>query len=200
MKKYTIVGIGELLFDVFPDRKALGGAPTNFAFHCQQLGHEAISVSAIGHDALGEEIKAELQARQLPAILQETDYPTGTVQVTLSATGSPTYEISEDVAWDHIAFTDELRALAQRTDAVCFGSLAQRSPQSASTIQRFLEAMPTGSLRIFDINIRLHYYTYEIIHASLEHADLLKLNDEEVPILGQLLGLEGRWKRSAELS
>ena len=102
MKKYTIVGIGELLFDVFPDRKALGGAPTNFAYHCQQLGHEAISVSAIGCDALGEEIKAELQARHLPAILQETDYPTGTVQVTLSATGSPTYEISEDVAWDHI--------------------------------------------------------------------------------------------------
>ena len=99
MKKYTIVGIGELLFDIFPDRKALGGAPTNFAYHCQQLGHEAISVSAIGHDTLGEEIKAELQARQLPAILQETDYPTGTVQVTLSATGSPTYEISEDVAW-----------------------------------------------------------------------------------------------------
>ena len=104
MKKYTIVGIGELLFDVFPDRKALGGAPTNFAFHCQQLGHEAISVSAIGHDALGEEIKAELQARQLPAILQETGLPHryGTGHPLCS--GSPTYEISEDVAWDHIAF------------------------------------------------------------------------------------------------
>ena len=148
MKKYTIVGIGELLFDIFPDRKALGGAPTNFAFHCQQLGHEAISVSAIGCDALGEEIKAELQARQLPAILQETDYPTGTVQVTLSATGSPTYEISEGVAWDHIAFTDELRALAQRTDAACFGSLAQRHEASRTAILSFLKAMPEGSLRI----------------------------------------------------
>jgi fructokinase len=191
MKKYTIVGIGELLFDVFPDRKALGGAPTNFAFHCQQLGHEAISVSAIGHDALGEEIKAELQARQLPAILQETDYPTGTVQVTLSATGSPTYEISEDVAWDHIAFTDELRALAQRTDAVCFGSLAQRHEASRTAILSFLKAMPEGSLRIFDINLRLQYYTRETIHTSLEHADILKLNDEEVPIVARLLGLEG---------
>ena len=191
MKKYTIVGIGELLFDVFPDRKALGGAPTNFAFHCQQLGHEAISVSAIGHDALGEEIKAELQARQLPAILQETDYPTGTVQVTLSATGSPTYEISEDVAWDHIAFTDELRALAQRTDAVCFGSLAQRHEASRTAILTFLKAMPEGSLRIFDINLRLQYYTRETIHTSLEHADILKLNDEEVPIVARLLGLEG---------
>ena len=191
MKKYTIVGIGELLFDVFPDRKALGGAPTNFAYHCQQLGHEAISVSAIGHDALGEEIKAELQARQLPAILQETDYPTGTVQVTLSATGSPTYEISEDVAWDHIAFTDELRALAQRTDAACFGSLAQRHEASRAAILSFLKAMPEGSLRIFDINLRLQYYTRETIHTSLEHADILKLNDEEVPIVARLLGLEG---------
>ena len=191
MKKYTIVGIGELLFDIFPDRKALGGAPTNFAFHCQQLGHEAISVSAIGHDALGEEIKAELQARQLPAILQETDYPTGTVQVTLSATGSPTYEISEDVAWDHIAFTDELRTLAQRTDAVCFGSLAQRHEASRTAILSFLKAMPEGSLRIFDINLRLQYYTRETIHTSLEHADILKLNDEEVPIVARLLGLEG---------
>ena len=191
MKKYTIVGIGELLFDVFPDRKALGGAPTNFAFHCQQLGYEAISVSAIGRDALGEEIKAELQTRQLPAILQETDYPTGTVQVTLSATGSPTYEISEDVAWDHIAFTDELRALAQRTDAVCFGSLAQRHEASRTAILSFLKAMPEGSLRIFDINLRLLYYTRETIHTSLEHADILKLNDEEVPIVARLLGLEG---------
>ena len=191
MKKYTIVGIGELLFDVFPDRKALGGAPTNFAFHCQQLGHEAISVSAIGRDDLGEEIKAELQARQLPAILQETDYPTGTVQVTLSATGSPTYEISEGVAWDHIAFTDELRALAQRTDAVCFGSLAQRHEISRTAILSFLKAMPEGSLRIFDINLRLQYYTRETIHTSLEHADILKLNDEEVPIVARLLGLEG---------
>ena len=191
MKKYTIVGIGELLFDVFPDRKALGGAPTNFAYHCQHLGHEAISVSAIGHDALGKEIKAELQARQLPAILQETDYPTGTVQVTLSATGSPTYEISEGVAWDHIAFTDELQALAQRTDAVCFGSLAQRHEASRTTILSFLKAMPEGSLRIFDINLRLQYYTRETIHTSLDHADILKLNDEEVPIVARLLGLEG---------
>ena len=191
MKKHTIVGIGELLFDVFPDRKALGGAPTNFAYHCQQLGHQAISVSAIGRDTLGEEIKAELQARQLPAILQETDYPTGTVQVTLSATGSPTYEISEGVAWDHIAFTDELRALAQRTDAVCFGSLAQRHEISRTAILSFLKAMPEGSLRIFDINLRLQYYTRETIHTSLEHADILKLNDEEVPIVARLLGLEG---------
>ena len=191
MKKYTIVGIGELLFDVFPDRKALGGAPTNFAYHCQQLGHEAYSISAIGRDSLGAEIKEQLHSRGLKTILQENEHPTGTVLVTLSEGGVPSYEISEGVAWDHIEYTEELEALARRTDAVCFGSLAQRSPESASTIQRFLEAMPAGSLRIFDINIRLHYYTYEVIHASLEHADLLKLNDEEVPILGQLLGIEG---------
>ena len=157
MKKYTIVGIGELLFDVFPDRKALGGAPTNFAYHCQQLGHEAYSISAIGRDNLGAEIKDQLHTRGLQTILQENEHPTGTVLVTLSEGGVPSYEISEGVAWDYIEYTDELEALARRTDAVCFGSLAQRSPRSASTIQRFLEAMPTGSLRICDINIRLHY-------------------------------------------
>lgn len=190
MKK-TIVGIGEILWDIFPDRKALGGAPANFAYHCKNLGHEAYAVSAIGRDTLGQEIKQELEYKGLPSILQEVDYPTGRVLVTLGATGSGNYEIQEQVAWDHIAFTRELEELAKRTNAVCFGSLAQRSEETANTIHRFLEVMPQGSIKIFDINLRLSYYSEALIRDSLQHATILKLNDEEVSTISQVLHLEG---------
>ena len=191
MTSRTIVGIGEILWDIFPDRKALGGAPTNFAYHCQQLGHEAYSVSAIGRDALGQEIEELLKTLPLNTLLQHNDYPTGTVSVTLNATGSPSYKINEQVAWDAIEFTPELEALAKRTDAVCFGSLAQRSPISRRTIGRFLAAMPIGSVKVFDVNLRLDYYTREIIENSLEQATILKLNDEEIITVGELLGVKG---------
>ena len=179
MKK-TIVGIGEILWDIFPDRKALGGAPANFAYHCMQLGHEAYAISAIGKDPLGEEVKRELANKGLQHILQEVSYPTGKVLVTLAETGSGSYDIQENVAWDHISFTQELEQLAHRTDAVCFGSLAQRSEETASTIHSFLAAMPAESIKVFDINLRLNYYTETLIRDSLEHATMLKLNDEEV--------------------
>jgi pfkB domain protein len=190
MKK-TIVGIGEILWDIFPDRKALGGAPANFAYHCMQLGHEAYAISAIGKDPLGEEVKRELANKGLQHILQEVSYPTGKVLVTLAETGSGSYDIQEDVAWDHISFTQELEQLAHRTDAVCFGSLAQRSEETASTIHSFLAAMSAESIKVFDINLRLNYYTEALIRDSLEHATMLKLNDEEVSTVAQLLKFEG---------
>lgn len=197
MKK-TIVGIGEILWDIFPDRKALGGAPANFAYHCMQLGHEAYAISAIGKDPLGEEVnplgeevKRELASKGLQHILQEVSYPTGKVLVTLAETGNGSYDIQENVAWDHISFTQELEQLAHRTDAVCFGSLAQRSEETASTIHSFLAAMPAESIKVFDINLRLNYYTERLIRDSLEHATMLKLNDEEVSTVAQLLKLEG---------
>ena len=190
MKK-TIVGIGEILWDIFPDRKALGGAPANFAYHCMQLGHEAYAISAIGKDPLGEEIKKELANKGLQHNLQEVSYPTGKVLVTLAETGSGSYDIQENVAWDHISFTQELEQLAHRTDAVCFGSLAQRSEETASTIHRFLAAMPAESIKIFDINLRPNYYSEALIRSSLEHATMLKLNDEEVSTVALLLKLDG---------
>lgn len=190
MKK-TIVGIGEILWDIFPDRKALGGAPANFAYHCMQLGHEAYAISAIGKDPLGAEVKKELANKGLQHILQEVSYPTGKVLVTLAETGSGSYDIQENVAWDHISFTQELEQLAHRTDAVCFGSLAQRSEETASTIHRFLAAMPAESIKIFDINLRLNYYSEALIRSSLEHATMLKLNDEEVSTVALLLKLDG---------
>lgn len=186
----TIIGIGESLWDIFPDRKAVGGAPANFAYHCRQLGHEAYAVSALGQDALGDELAQELASRGLDGYLQRLDKPTGQVLVSLQ-NGLPSYVIKEGVAWDFIAFTPELEVLAKRTDAVCFGSLAQRNERSAETILRFLEAMPEGSIKVFDINLRLHYYSAELVERSLIHATLLKLNDEELPLVAQLLGIEG---------
>lgn len=187
---HTIVGIGESLWDIFPDRKAIGGAPANFAYHCRSLGQEAYAVTALGRDALGDELAAELDARGLGRYVQRVDYPTGRVLVQLRE-GLPSYEIKEDVAWDHIAYTEELAELARRCDAVCFGSLAQRSPISAATIQRFIQEMPAGSIKVFDINLRLHYYSREIVEQSLAQATILKLNDEELPVVAQLLNIHG---------
>ena len=190
MKQY-IVGLGEALWDCLPEGKKIGGAPANFAFHAGQFGHNSIAISAIGNDKLGEETLAEFDKKHVNYLMPMVDYPTGTVQVTLDEAGVPTYEIKEGVAWDNIPFTPEIEEVAKNCRAVCFGSLAQRHDASRSAILSFLKAMPEGSLRIFDINLRLQYYTRETIHTSLEHADILKLNDEEVPIVARLLGLEG---------
>lgn len=185
----TIVGIGEILWDIFPGRKALGGAPTNFAYHCRQLGHRSYAVSAIGTDPLGEEMRTLLDGLDLEVKLQTNAFPTGTVQIMLDESGVPTYTITEQVAWDHLTWSPELEQLAQRTDAACFGSLAQRSAESADTIHHFLQSMPQGSMRVFDINLRLHYYTEEVLRQSLELATVLKLNDEELPVLASLFAL-----------
>ncbi len=127
MKPY-IVGLGEVLWDVLPEGKQLGGAPANFAYHVSQFGHDALAISAVGNDALGDETLEALNARHLQHLMPRVDYPTGTVQVTLDDDGIPTYVIREGVAWDNIPFTAELEDVAQNTRAVCFGSLAQRSP------------------------------------------------------------------------
>ena len=123
MSKKEIVGIGEILWDMLPSGKALGGAPANFAYHATRLGEEGWAVSAIGSDALGREIMDIVAEKRLKNIISVTNKPTGTVQVELDAKGVPTYTIMEDVAWDNIPFTPEMEELARRADAVCFGSL-----------------------------------------------------------------------------
>ena len=191
--KYTVVGVGELLWDVFPAGKRLGGAPVNFAYHCSQLGAVGYPVSCIGRDALGCELRAELRARQVhdAYITEEATHPTGTVQVTLDASGKPSYEICEGVAWDCIPMSDALAALARQADALCFGSLAQRSETSRATIQSLLQAMRPQALKIFDINLRLNFHTRAVIETSLELSNILKLNDEELPVLAGMFGLKG---------
>lgn len=187
-RKKIIVGIGELLWDMLPSGKAIGGAPANFAYHAGRLGEEGWVVSAVGDDALGHEILDVLDEKRLHSLVAMSEKPTGTVQVSLDAAGVPTYTIVEDVAWDHIPFTPKMQDLASRADAVCFGSLVQRNGSRASVL-KFLEAVPASALKVFDINLRQHFYTPEILQKSLEIADVLKINDEEIVILSEMFGL-----------
>ncbi len=187
MKK-TIVGIGEILWDMLPSGKALGGAPANFAYHAGRLGEEGWAVSAVGDDALGREILDLVASKGLHSMIAVTDKPTGTVQVKLDDRGVPAYNIMEDVAWDNIPFTPEMEELAKRADAVCFGSLVQRM-NSRPSVMRFIRAMRPDALKVFDINLRQHYYSCEVLEESLMLADILKINDEEIRIVAGMLGL-----------
>lgn len=189
--KNIVVGLGEILWDVFPERKVLGGAPANFAYHASQFGFNGYAVSAIGDDLLGKEILTSLEEKGLNYLLEKTDYPTGTVQVTLNKAGVPQYEICENVAWDNIPFTPRTENLAKNTQTVCFGSLAQRNSVSRETIRKFINTMPEDSLKIFDINLRLNFYSKEIIHESLEVSNMMKINDEEVIKVANLYGWKG---------
>lgn len=187
-----VVGIGEVLWDVFPTGKQIGGAPGNFAYGVSQFGLSAVAVSALGRDDLGREASDVLSSKGLSLCCPEVDAPTGIVEVSLSEGGIPSYEIIEEVAWDNIPFTEDLALLAQETEALCFGSLAQRSPQSRETIRRFIAAMPQGEqvYRVFDINLRKQYYSLALIEESLELCNVLKINDEELEIIGKILGIE----------
>ena len=191
-RKY-VVGIGEALWDVLPEGKKIGGAPANFAYHVSQFGLESLVVSAVGDDALGEEILTDFREKNLQCIVPEVAFPTGTVQVTVDAAGVPSYDIRQNVAWDNIPFTEELRRLAGQTCAVCFGSLAQRSRVSRNAIQSFLDAMPGGDgvYRIFDINLRQNFYGRETICDSLRRCNILKINDEELSIVSRMFGFQG---------
>ena len=189
MKDY-IVGLGEILFDCLPDGKKLGGAPANFAYHVSNFGLEGIAVSAIGKDEDGLRIKKELEPRGLKYHLEEVDYPTGTVQVSLSGNGIPQYEICLGVAYDNIPWTHAIEEIAKNARGVCFGSLAQRNVVSRNTIHKFLDTMaPVGTLKVFDINLRQNWYSREVIEESLRKCNILKLNDEEISTVTELLGL-----------
>ncbi|MCC8113781.1 MAG: carbohydrate kinase [Bacteroidales bacterium] len=182
-----IVGLGEALWDMLPEGKKIGGAPANFAFHASQFGLDGYAASAVGNDALGDEILETFDQKGLRYVIERVDYPTGTVQVELDAKGVPQYDIREGAAWDNIPWTSAMAVLAADTQAVCFGSLAQRSEGSRRTIRRFLEAMPEGSLKVFDINLRQHFYTPEVLEESMRLCDILKINDEELVIVSRML-------------
>ena len=188
-----IVGMGEALWDVLPEGKKIGGAPANFAYHVSQFGFDSRVVSAVGNDALGDEILEVFKEKQLKHQLQVVNYPTGTVQVTLDSAGIPLYESKEGVAWDNIPFTDDLKRLALSTRAFCFGSLAQRNEVSRTSINRFLDTMPDGDeqLKIFDINLRQGFYTKEIIRESCQRCNVLKINDEELVAISRMFGYPG---------
>ena len=186
-----IVGLGEALWDVLPEGKKLGGAPANFAYHAGQFGLDTLAISAVGEDQLGDETLSAFEEKGLKYIMPRVPFPTGTVQVELDAQGVPAYEIREGVAWDNIPFTPEMEKVARSCKAVCWGSLAQRHEVSRNTIHRFLDATPPTCLKIFDINLRQTFYDEEVIRASLKRCNILKINDEELVIIGRLFGYPG---------
>jgi fructokinase len=188
-----LIGLGEILWDMLPTGKQLGGAPANFAYHAQALGGRGMVVSCVGEDDLGREILARLNFLNLDNkhIAIDRKHPTGTVTVDLDARGVPSYTIHESVAWDYIRPSDGMMSLAQQANAVCFGSLCQRSEVSRHTIRQFLGATGKDCVRIFDINLRQQYYSKEIIDSLLELCDVLKLNDEELPVVADILGITG---------
>jgi fructokinase len=188
----TIVGLGELLWDLLPSERQLGGAPANFAYCSHLLGNRAVVASRVGEDGLGREARESLLHSGLTdQFLQiDPDHLTGTVRVQLDPTGQPRFEIAEATAWDFLTWTDLWQSLSQSCDAVCFGTLAQRSPTSRQTILRFLDATRPDALRIFDVNLRQAFYSGEIVRESLTRANVLKLNHEEVLRVGTLLAVE----------
>jgi len=188
-----ILAIGELLWDLLPTGKQLGGAPANFAYHTHARGADARVVSCVGNDPLGRAILADLAALGLPTegVGVSATVPTGTVTVEIGADGQPQFTVHENVAWDHIRLTPAALDFAAQADAICFGSLAQRCETSRAAIRRLVSHTPATALRVFDINLRQRFYTPEIIATALTLANALKLNDAELPVLAAMFGLAG---------
>ena len=187
------VGLGELLWDMLPKGKQIGGAPFNFARHCNQLGLEGFPVSQIGIDELGNETVSLLKDWGITPdfVSRDPQHETGTVNIRLDDQGKPNYEIRDDAAWDFIQHNLLLEQLAPKVDIVCFGTLAQRSDASRFTIYSFLDRMSSDAIKLFDVNLRQHFYSIGSIEASLERASILKLSDEELPVLKNAFSLSG---------
>lgn len=192
-ERFKIAGLGEVLWDAFPEGEKFGGAPANFACHCHSLGAEAHVISCVGNDERGSKARAFLDNHgvNISGLAVSDEHETGVVLVTLDEKGKPDYEIKEGVAWDYIPWTEEMESYVPQLDAICFGSLCQRNDVSRKTARQCLAATKPDCLRVFDINIRQSFYGPEIINASLEASNALKLNDEELPIVASMLGISG---------
>lgn len=186
-----MIGLGELLWDLLPSGKVLGGAPANFAYMAKVLGNEGIVASRIGSDDLGREALITMGKLGLVVKHVQIDdcYPTGTAGVVLDGNGQPNFSIEEPVAWDSLQWTEDWKEIASRANVVCFGTLAQRSALAAQTIENFLQSVPANSFKICDVNLREPYYTRDTLRSSFAHADMLKLNDQELACAASLLSL-----------
>jgi fructokinase len=190
---FNLVGIGEVLWDLLPEGPLLGGAPANFAYQARALGAQSRVISRVGNDPLGREALARFAALGMPTDCLEVDdsAPTGTATVELLADGQPHFTIHEDVAWDRLQGESASQQVVATADALCFGTLAQRSEISAATIRRLVAESSPSALRIFDIILRQQYYTFQVIEDSLALANVLKVNESELPILAKLFDLPG---------
>ena len=190
---FNLIGLGEILWDLLPSGRQLGGAPANFAYHAKALGANGTIISRVGSDQNGADILKRLRQLGLSTdLLQiDPDVPTGTVSVELEDDGQPRYIIHENVAWDRLAAKKETLRAAANADAICFGTLAQRSEQSRTSIHEILAQTKPNALRILDVNLRQRFYSGELIERSLRAANTLKINDAELPVLAELLRLTG---------
>ena len=205
--KKTVVGLGEVLWDILPEATHLGGAPANFAYIISLMGDRGVVASRVGVDARGQEARRRMEMLGLPATFLQTDtdndHPTGTAQARVDDDGQASFVIAQPAAWDFMEWTPQWQDLAKEADAACFGSLAQRSPHSRETIRNFLRATSRGAVRVFDVNLRGDFFSRELIEESMRLADIVKLNDEELPRIMKLGGLvhdggDGGEKSSAE--
>jgi fructokinase len=191
MKPPKIVGIGELLWDELPKGRRIGGAPLNFAYYASQTGADAAVISAIGSDASGDDLAAGIAGLGVDVSpVQRNGHPTGHVGVELQGNGVPAYNIFENVAWDFISEEPAAFELVRDASAVCWGSLAQRNPVSRKSILAFVDAAPKDALRVFDINLRQHYFSRAVIEDSLRRADILKLNEDELPVVCDMFSID----------
>jgi fructokinase len=198
-KPLRVAAIGELLWDLLPDGPQLGGAPANFAAILAQMfagdssnsTGEVFLVSCVGDDPLGMQARRQLIAHGVRPdfITIDRSHPTGTVDVLLDVNRGPQYRIRENVAWDYIAETPSLSALVPTLDAICFGTLAQRSPITRSTLRALVEGTPADCLRVFDVNLRAPDWTAEEIAWGCAHATLFKMNHEEVAPVANAIGI-----------
>lgn len=197
---FRVIGIGEVLWDLLPGGPQLGGAPGNFAYHARLLGANARVISRVGNDRPGREILQRFAEMGITKDLVQVDQeaPTGAATVLLKSLGVPIFVIHENVAWDRLALTDAALKAVRQADAVCFGSLAQRTPSAARVIQQLVAQGPPGCLRIFDVNLRQEYYDARVIEQSLVLANTLKLNDQELPVLAEMFGFDGPVRRQVE--
>jgi fructokinase len=198
-RKRTIVGLGELLWDLLPSGKQLGGAPANFAYITNLLGDNGVPASRIGNDSLGDEALQKLTQLGLSAdfVQRDSTHPTGTVNVKIDDAGQPCFEILQPVAWDFLEWSQEWQQLAREADAICFGSLAQRSTHSRATITHFLSATRPKAVRIFDVNLRQNFYSRQVLEESMKLATIVKLNHDELPKIMHLFGWEHREEKDS---
>lgn len=195
-KNPVIIGIGELLWDVFPEERKAGGAPVNFVYHATALGAQGYAISAVGNDLLGDEIVELIDKIGVNHFIAKVDHPTGIVNVQLNQ-GIPTYEIVENVAWDYIPLSTQIEEVAKQADAVCFGTLAQRNSISRNTIREFLALLSQEAHKILDINLREPFYSHELIEESIQLCNILKLNDEELEVLKDMFSIKALDDREA---
>jgi len=194
-----VVGLGEVLWDVLPEHTCLGGAPANFAYITTLMGDRGIVASRVGEDSRGIDALRRMEELGLDIEHVQTDreHATGTVQVQVDGQGQARFQIAGAVAWDFLEWTPDWQQLAEKADAVCFGSLAQRSAASQSTICSFLKATSPKTVKVFDVNLRQSYFSAETISKSMALADIVKVNDEELPKIMSLMKLPHKDERSS---